>query len=325
MSTIDPNKITKVKFKGVTLSGNILSVGVDGIYAYDYSHPQTAYNAASDGDIILIYPGTYSPQSTYTALNINRNIKIYIRGMGNSPDDVIFTTPSTIWHTIAVDNTGATNLFVAMENLKSIANRSSSGAFVHRQCSASTTTILNKLYLSAPSGYTVYFGDTVANSDYQGNCYITNCSVQRGSYHLREVGSGSTISTISVQKVHYIGGSYSCMSCSRSPAPHDYVVTSTAGYGYLAGEFFFEIITTPTYYILSGTSSDYNSIWADQNSSINSGKFYVSTTGSGAALSIVDIKYNTLIDSYSLTHMGDNKEFLDDENISDININFAGE
>jgi hypothetical protein len=324
MSTIDPNKITKIKFKGVTLSGNILSVGVDGIYTYDYNHPQTAYSAANDGDIILIYPGTYSPQSTYTSLYMNRDIRTYVRGMGNSPDDVILTTPSDIWHTICIDNTDATNLFVAMENLKSIANRGSSGAFVHRQCSASTTTILNKLYLSAPSGYTVYFGDTVAYSDYKGNCYITNCSIQRGSYHLREVGAGATTSTISIQKVHYIGGSYSCMSCLRAPSPHDYVTTSTAGYGYLSGESFFEIITIPTYYILSGNSSNYNSIWADSNANINSGKFYAATTGSGAAFSVVDLQNNVVVNNYTIDHMGGGGEFLDSEDIVDINISTLG-
>lgn len=324
MSTIDPNKITKIKFQGETLSGNILSVGVDGIYIYDYNHPQTAYSAANDGDIILIYPGTYSPLGGYTALYMNRNIRTYVRGMGNSPDDVVLTTPSTIWHTICVDNTDATNLFVAIENLKSIANRSSSGAFVHRQCSASTTTILNKLYLSAPGGYTVYFGDTVSYSDYRGNCYVTNCSIQRGSYHLREVGTGSTTSTISVQKVHYIGGSYSCMSCARAPSPHDYVVTSTTGYGYLEGEFFFEITTIPTYYVLSGSSSNYNSIWADPNANIESGRFYTATTGSGAALSVVDLSRNVVVDNYTIDHKGGGNEFLNDEDIVDINVSTAG-
>lgn len=77
--------------------------------------------------------------------------------------------------------------------------------------------------------------------------------------------------------------------------------------------------------ILSGNSSIYNSIWADSNANINSGKFYVTTTGSGSALSVVDIQHNTLIDSYSLIHMGNNNEFLISEDIQDLNINVLGE
>jgi hypothetical protein len=79
-----------------------------------------------------------------------------------------------------------------------------------------------------------------------------------------------------------------------------------------------------TYNILSGTSSDYNSIWADANANINTGKFYVATTGSGAALSVVDLQLKTLADSYTLYNMGINKEFLNSEDIVDINVSIMG-
>ena len=79
-----------------------------------------------------------------------------------------------------------------------------------------------------------------------------------------------------------------------------------------------------TYNILSGTSLDYNSIWADINANINTGKFYVATTGSGAALSVVDLQLKTLADSYTLYNMGINKEFLNSEDIVDINVSITG-
>lgn len=320
MSIIYPNEIYCVNYNGVGLSGDVLSVGNDGLYPYDYSHPQDAFNVANSGDIILIYPGTYSPNGSDQVLDINRDINIYVKGMGNSPEDVILTTPSDVWHTIRINYTGASNLFVVVENLTSVANRNASGAFVHRQCSSSTVTILNKLYLSSPSGYTVYFGDTVSYADYEGSCYITNCTINRGSYHLREVGTGSTTSTISIEKVYYTGGSYRCRDCSRVPIPHDYVTTSTTGYGYGYGEYVLTIVTTPTYNILEGTSTNYQAIWADPTANINSAKMYVVTTGAGAAFSVVNLEDKTLADSYTITNPGLYEETLDSENIIDINV-----
>jgi hypothetical protein len=319
MSIIYPNKINSIKYDGDTLTGNILSVGNDGQYPYDYDHPQDAVNAASSGDVILIYPGTYSPISG-VVLNINKDINIYIRGMGESPEDVILTTPTDVWHTIRVNYTGATNLFVVVENLTSVANRSSSGAFVHRECSSTTVTILNKLYLNSPNGYTVYFGDTISHSDYKGDCYVTNCRIKRGSYHLREVGRGSSTSTISFEKIYYTGGVYTCLSCLRAPSPHDYVTSSTPGYGSDKGNFLLELITVPTYNILAGTSANYKAVWADPSASINNAKMYVATTGSGSAFSVVDLQYHVLVDSYSITNQGINEEYLEREDIVDINV-----
>jgi len=78
------------------------------------------------------------------------------------------------------------------------------------------------------------------------------------------------------------------------------------------------------YNILSGASSNYSSIWADSNANINSGKFYVSTTGSGATFSVVDLQTKVIVDSYSIDHKGGGNEFLNDENIIDINISITG-
>ena len=243
MNIIDPNKIAIIKFKGVRITGRILSVGIDGIFDYDYSHPQDAYNAANSGDIILIYPGVYAPKSDYTVLHLNRNINIFIRGMGIIPDDVLLITPSTIWHPVCIESTAA-NISVVIENLKTFAGRQWSGSIVHRQCSPSTVVLLNKLYISATDyGYVVSFGEDYAGADYQGDCYITNCTIQKGYSHLRKVGAGSSSSIISVQKTLYSGGDYYCASCSRNPSPHDYVITNTTNYGYLYGKVFFEILT----------------------------------------------------------------------------------
>jgi hypothetical protein len=340
LSTIDPSKITRIRFKGVVLTGRILSVGVDGIYNYNYSHPQDALNAAINDDIILIYPGTYSPKSGLV-LSITKDIRVYIRGMGETPNEVILTTPDTIDHTIIINYTNATKLFVAIENLTSIANKAWRGALVHRQCSASTITILNKLYLSATNyGYSIYFGDSVANTDYKGDCYITNCSLERGTAHFLEVGTGSTTSIISVQKTQYMGGAYNCSSCLRNPFPNDYVTSNTVGYGYFYGGSFFEIsidpiFTSDTYYkrniwfkdpyiykatasgvnIYNATSqslikrttfpSGANSVWA------NDSHFYIGTSISGV--------YRCLINTISGTPVFEKYKSYPDITANNVN------
>ena len=81
---------------------------------------------------------------------------------------------------------------------------------------------------------------------------------------------------------------------------------------------------TIIYNTLSGTSSNYNSIWADSGANINTGKFYVTTTGNGASLSIVDLQHSVVIDNYTLHTAGNSGDFLDSEDIVDININIVG-
>lgn len=78
------------------------------------------------------------------------------------------------------------------------------------------------------------------------------------------------------------------------------------------------------YTILAGQSKNFTSIWADPDANINNAKMYVATTGSGAAFSVVDLEHKVLIDSYKIDHKGINEEFLDREDILDINVNTAG-
>ncbi len=248
MSTVDPNKITMIRYKGSVMTGRIRSVGIDGAYVYNYNHPQDALDTAIDGDIILIYPGVYSPKNGLV-LSITKNIRVFIRGMGDFPSDVVLTTPSDIYHTVRVDCTDATNMFVVIENMRIIANRSWSGGVVHRQCSASTVTVLNKLHIYAPSsGYPIYFGDTSGTYvNYKGDSYMTNCSIERGYAHFFKLGAGSTTSIISAQKMLYLGGAYNTYQSTRDPSPNDYTLTNTTGYGALYGTLFFEIITEPIF------------------------------------------------------------------------------
>lgn len=77
-------------------------------------------------------------------------------------------------------------------------------------------------------------------------------------------------------------------------------------------------------YILSGQNKNFTSVWADTNANINTAKVYIGSSGPEAAFSVVDLNSRTLIDSYTIIDMGENDEFLDREDILDINVSTTG-
>ena len=79
-----------------------------------------------------------------------------------------------------------------------------------------------------------------------------------------------------------------------------------------------------TLQILAGVSKNYSSIWADPTANIETARMYVGTRGIGAAFSVVDLAAGRLVDSYLIDKVGDNDEFLDSEDIVDINVSTAG-
>lgn len=56
--------------------------------------------------------------------------------------------------------------------------------------------------------------------------------------------------------------------------------------------------------LLAGRSNIITAIWADPTASRTSGKLYVTSTGDGAALSIVDLKIKLLYDRYTTSLKG---------------------
>lgn len=78
-----------------------------------------------------------------------------------------------------------------------------------------------------------------------------------------------------------------------------------------------------TYTILAGAKNSFIAIWADENASLNNGRFYASSTGTGAALSEVELSDNSLRNFYTLTQEGEGDESLQREDIVDINISTA--
>lgn len=58
------------------------------------------------------------------------------------------------------------------------------------------------------------------------------------------------------------------------------------------------------YKILAGVSNIMTAIWADPTTSRTSGRMYVTSTGEGAAFSILDLKIKLLYDRYTTSIKG---------------------
>jgi hypothetical protein len=100
------------------------------------------------------------------------------------------------------------------------------------------------------------------------------------------------------------------------------------------GVFEFEELFTPTgtgetfdfdsdaaggiFRLLAGTSTEFVAIWAESDASQTNARFQVASTGTGAALSVIDIAASTLYDFYTTTVSGRASEALESENIIDL-------
>jgi hypothetical protein len=75
-----------------------------------------------------------------------------------------------------------------------------------------------------------------------------------------------------------------------------------------------------SYNILAGDSRNFTAVWADPNANIETASMYVGSAGSGASFSVVSLNSKSLTDSYLIDKKGDLNEFLDSEDITDINV-----
>jgi len=69
--------------------------------------------------------------------------------------------------------------------------------------------------------------------------------------------------------------------------------------------------------VLAGTNNNFTAIWADANAGLSTGRLYVS---SPSAFSVLEMTDRTLIDAYSTTVKGAANEYLQQEDVIDINI-----
>ena len=95
-----------------------------------------------------------------------------------------------------------------------------------------------------------------------------------------------------------------------------FVATTSGAYVFDEEEKSFDRYTT----LLGEKYTALNTIYADLDSSRDNGKLYTTSSGNGAAFSIVDLDSKILYDSYTLTVKGRSGVTLEQEDIKDINI-----
>ncbi len=93
-----------------------------------------------------------------------------------------------------------------------------------------------------------------------------------------------------------------------------FIATSSGVYIIDEGNLEYEVLDST---VLAGTNDNFTAIWADANTSLTSGQMYIA---SPSALSVINITNKTLIDAYTTTIKGAANEYLQQEDVVDINI-----
>lgn len=83
------------KINGVPHTGQILTVGPSG---RDFTNPRDAFNAASNGALVLLDPGVYLSMSKDTNDHVYQWLdkKLYWRGLGDAPSDTVLENNTSI-------------------------------------------------------------------------------------------------------------------------------------------------------------------------------------------------------------------------------------
>lgn len=237
MAILYPNQINNVYIQGIEFTGNIISVGSDLNYSYDYSNVQTAINAATDGSLILIYPGVYYQLNTYSVNGKN----LMFRGMGDSATDVRIQTANPGAITMYLNDAAGVIDKTIIDNLE-FYTANTGDCIVLEKHSNTSIVYVNKVNLYTNYGDDVDFQTyNPINDDYNdyylGYFYITYSRLYNGhdGEHYNRLGTGG--GSVYAVKVEYAGESYSCRNCAANPVIHDYVNTPTVGYGYNYGDY----------------------------------------------------------------------------------------
>ena len=267
MAILYPDQIYSVRVRDILFTGNIISVGKDGNYLYDYSTITAAVNAAIDGDMILIYPGTYQEDLTCTK-------SLIFRGMSTSVDQVIWHQNANGYNdnflifsfTSASKEIILENFYVESQTAYSWASNINVGGLAG-------TFRMNKIY-----SFVHYNTRYPLKLNFPGKAYATNCQLDAGYAHIVDVSA--SISVFSLLKMQY-NSAFSCYNCGTSPSPHDYVTSLTYGYGFNYGDYLVEFILEPE----SAVSA------ARGNLSINSYNIFQATN---SGVNIYDLSGNRL-------------------------------
>jgi len=246
-----PNEVEDIYILGTKFTGNVVSVGKDGNYAYDYDHPHTATVSEPNGTLVLIYAGTYRMGGK----NVINNKDVLWRGMTDSPLDIVLQSQATSY---TIFHSGGTYDIVILENVGSPIMGVAFGhrEFINFDDAAPTTNVyVNKCnfqYNAARSGDALFGFDA-----YEGNAYFSYTRAYTGDARNAQyafIGAANINATYQFYGMEY-AGSYKCLSCAKSPDPHIYNVGAAENYGYDYGKYLIQFVPAPD------TSPWYQNVW----------------------------------------------------------------
>jgi hypothetical protein len=203
-------------------SGTVITAGAGKEYANLYQ----AWAAAADGDLILVY-GNHDLTNQCVTLP---NKKLFVRGMGNTPEDtVISAMDDGVVTALIYLASGSSGIF---ENLKLFYNYAWDNAGVIRLAGVQDV-IFNKCHIYYSSlGLIHDVFKTAAAAQITGSVIFRQSKLTRGSSHFRYLD----LSVISMQKTE-INGALKTNYCEGSFAESDYVTAPADNYGYAYGDY----------------------------------------------------------------------------------------
>ena len=238
MTILYPNEVEDIYILGTKFTGNVVSVGSDGNYAYDYNNPRVATVSEPNGTLVLIYPGTYS---MYNNNNVN-NKDVLWRGMGDLPIDVSLTGRATSYYVLRVyDNYDR----VILENL-GVPNsyaRSSGAVIYFEDGSLSTNVYVNKGDFTINAAY--FSPQLFGFKEYNGNAFITYSRIEIDTGKESHYGYvGYNASAVYKGIAMEYDRAYKCYACSGWET-HIYNVGPAENYGYNYGKYLIQFVSAP--------------------------------------------------------------------------------
>jgi len=198
----------------IVLTGNIINVPAD------YATIQAAHDAANDGDILLIAPGTYTEW-----VKVSKGVHIF--GTGKSPLDTQIYYGANSSYALEYTTAFATNQSVLyLGNLTVDHNDAYERvlAFNNPQSTEKYTIEVIDVYIDATHSYGRGIHGIRSNSNLTVN--FRRCYLNSYEYIVYDYDTGK-INFYETQ----MNRDLNCYSCSASFGETDYVTTETEGYG----------------------------------------------------------------------------------------------
>jgi len=180
----------------------------------DYEDPETAVEAAADQSLILVDAGSYN-----TGEIIVTGKRLVVRGLGESPTDVIITqTEDAVF-----EDQDLTTKGLLIENMKLVGSTN-----YRRAVNARSDIVVSKCHL-----YGYYTVNGMSSDGGTWETILKNCYIERGTYHFSQVYRNH-FHLIKCQ----LNGAIAELQAYNSWLTEDYVTSATEEYGYAYGDYY---------------------------------------------------------------------------------------